>query len=151
MKAKRIAIYALRDANGVRYVGQTGDLKKRLLAHRCGPYKNILRNCEARVLRYTTKRNALRIESQVILAYFKRGQCELNIRHAESLICIETNRFFPTIIAAAKFFGCTTTTMRKHIGKIRKFSPEWERLIGNDNRITLIRFFRDYVWTHYEI
>jgi predicted GIY-YIG superfamily endonuclease len=72
--------YALRNriTGQVHYVGQTLYPLSRLKTHRRGKFRRIAKKCDLWVLREAKRPAANRIEQQVIKAFQRRGECELN-------------------------------------------------------------------------
>ena len=110
----QIYIYAFCDENGVVYVGQTNDLEQRHFAHTratAGKYAGFqfktLRECDAK--------NACRLESQIIKAYWRKGQCKgnrtlpgYNPRKPRKRVwvrCVETGTIYRSVTEAIRHFN----------------------------------------------
>ncbi len=73
-------IYALRNqiTGQVHYVGQTLYPLSRLKTHRRGKFKLVAEQCDLWILREAKRPRANQIERQIICAFRRRGECELN-------------------------------------------------------------------------
>lgn len=71
-------IYGLKRGDRFEYVGVTRNPKNRKAAHRCGKRQE-LRGCLFVVLREVPLENGFRVESQIIRAFKRRGECPFNV------------------------------------------------------------------------
>lgn len=72
----RIAIYGIYQGQSCLYVGQSVFPKSRFKQHRLKGFRGMA--VDMRVLRYCDSRNANRIERQVSVAYWKRGEAMMS-------------------------------------------------------------------------
>lgn len=121
----KVAVYGMFLDSTCLYAGITWDTYTRNIQHRTpkGRFRD-RPEVKIRVLRWTTEANAARIESQVIAAYKRRGQCAMN-RSRKSAYCInatrrvvkcmETGLKWPSVAAAARHFKVSDYTISEYL------------------------------------
>ena len=120
LKRRIVFIYGLFDLTGCRYVGQTTNPRVRLTLH--GTKKGLISKHGTmlmKVFRFTNPDNAPRLEKQIVFAYRKRGQCDLNKANAfrvnhrgyVPVLWVERNHWFESTADAAEYFNCTVQTI----------------------------------------
>jgi len=77
---RKIFLYGLFDGSRCRYIGQTANPERRLNKHKFGPAGKIFKHGPMILvaLRFCDERNASRLEKQIVMAYKRKGQCDLN-------------------------------------------------------------------------
>jgi hypothetical protein len=134
-RLNRVWIYGLFNTHGVcRYVGQTKVPYLRSFAHRSqssGPEKNALL---FRVFRSCEVADANRLEVQIIRAFKRKCQCDLNKsfapfnrnKHSRTprIYSARFNRSFLSVVDAALFFDVSTTTIRNYAANRNNHNPD---------------------------
>ena len=117
---RRIWIYGLYSLDGFcHYVGQTANRAQRKDSHRAKRP-----SLEFRVIRSCDEWKAHVIERQIILAYKKRGHCQLNAsttarpvrnRQSKPIFCCEVNRAFESVAHAAEELKISDSSIYQYL------------------------------------
>lgn len=82
LRERKVFLYGLFDGSRCRYVGQTCNPNKRLQNHVYKPSGKIFKHgpMKMKLLRSCSEKKASRLEHQIVFAYRRKGQCDLNFR-----------------------------------------------------------------------
>ncbi len=116
-----VFLYGLYDLSGsCRYVGQTTNPYSRLMTHRTQGLMLEHGPMLMKVLRFAVPIEAPRIEKQIVFAYRKSGQCDLNKQDkfvvknraaAKPVLWVQKAHWFESASDAAEYFNCSRQTI----------------------------------------